>query len=355
MDNKKNKERLPIDTKRIWQMLLNHKALFLKVWIITFVLSCAWILPQPRYYTTEVSVAPESAESKSVSGLASIASGFGLNIGSGSADAIYPLLYPDLFNSTEFLVGLFDIQVTTLEDGVTTDYYTYLKQYKKKNYLMMPVNAVKRWVKSLLAEKAVEIPGKDGKRFDPFRLSEETTDVLNEVRDNVECTYSRTTDVVTITVTDNDPLVCALLADSIKEHLQNFITEYRTKKARVDYEHYKALSEDAKVAYDQACQEYSAYVDAHQNPFLQNIKTRQAVLENAMQLKYTIHSAMMTNEQNAMAELQARTPVFTTLTNATVPVKPAGPKRMIFVAVMLFLATIGTVMYLYRKELKDWF
>ena len=81
----------------------------------------------------------------------------------------------------------------------------------------------------------------------------------------------------------------------------------------------------------------------------------QAVLENAMQLKYTIHSAMMTNEQNAMAELQARTPVFTTLTNATVPVKPAGPKRMIFVAVMLFLATIGTVMYLYRKELKDWF
>ena len=123
----------------------------------------------------------------------------------------------------------------------------------------------------------------------------------------------------------------------------------------MDYEHYKALSEDAKVAYDQACQEYSAYVDAHQNPFLQNIKTRQAVLENAMQLKYTIHSAMMTNEQNAMAELQARTPVFTTLTNATVPVKPAGPKRMIFVAVMLFLATIGTVMYLYRKELKDWF
>ena len=201
----------------------------------------------------------------------------------------------------------------------------------------------------------MEIPGKDGKRFDPFRLSEETTDVLNEVRDNVECTYSRTTDVVTITVTDNDPLVCALLADSIKEHLQNFITEYRTKKARVDYEHYKALSEDAKVAYDQACQEYSAYVDAHQNPFLQNIKTRQTVLENAMQLKYTIHSAMMTNEQNAMAELQARTPVFTTLTNATVPVKPAGPKRMIFVAVMLFLATIGTVMYLYRKELKDWF
>ncbi len=355
MDNQKNKEKLPVDVRQIWQTMLNHKALFLKVWIITFVLSCAWILPQPRYYTTEVSVAPESADSKSAGSLASLASGFGLNIGGGSADAIYPQLYPDLFNSTEFLVGLLDIQVTTLEDDVHTDYYTYLKEYKKKNIIMLPFNAVKRWVMSLFAKKTDDIPGKDGKRFDPFHLTESTTDIVNEVRDNVECTYSRTTDVVTITVKDQDPLVCALLADSIKEHLQTFITEYRTKKARVDYEHYKALAADARAEYDKACQEYSAYVDVHQNPFLQNVKTRQTKLENAMQLKYTIYSAMTTNEQNALAELQARTPVFTTLTNATVPVKPAGPKRMIFVAVMLFLATMGTMMYLFRKELKEWF
>jgi hypothetical protein len=47
--------------------------------------------------------------------------------------------------------------------------------------------------------------------------------------------------------------------------------------------------------------------------------------------------------------------VFTTLTNATVPVKPAGPKRMIFVAAMLFLATCGTLAHLFRQELKEWF
>jgi hypothetical protein len=28
---------------------------------------------------------------------------------------------------------------------------------------------------------------------------------------------------------------------------------------------------------------------------------------------------------------------------------------MIFVLAMLFLATLGTIMYLFRKELKDWF
>ena len=55
MDEKK---KIDIDFKQIVQTLLSKKKLFLKVWIITFVLSCLWILPQPRYYTTKVSVAP---------------------------------------------------------------------------------------------------------------------------------------------------------------------------------------------------------------------------------------------------------------------------------------------------------
>lgn len=354
MDEKKN-EKSPIDLMKIGRALLDHKKLFWKVWIATFVLSCLWILPQPRYYTTEVSVAPESAESKDMGGLASLASNFGINVGGGSADAIYPQLYPDLFTSTRFLVDLLDIQVTTLDGEISTDYYTYMKSHQKKNILFVPFQYVIDWVKSLFAEEEAAIPSTDGKRFNPFHLSRETDEVVKKVMDNIECTYSRTTDVVTISVTDQDPLVSALLADSIKEHLQNYITEYRTKKARVDYEHYKQQANEAKASYEKARREYATYADMHQNAYMQNVKTRLTDLENEMSMKYNIYSAMTTREQTAMADLQASTPVFTTLTNATVPVKPTGPKRMIFVLAMLFLATLGTIMYLFRKELKDWF
>ena len=246
MDEKKN-EKSPIDLMKFGRALLDHKKLFWKVWIATFVLSCLWILPQPRYYTTEVSVAPESAESKDMGGLASLASNFGINVGGGSADAIYPQLYPDLFTSTRFLVDLLDIQVTTLDGEISTDYYTYMKSHQKKNILFVPFQYVIDWVKSLFAEEEAAIPSTDGKRFNPFHLSRETDEVVKKVMDNIECTYSRTTDVVTISVTDQDPLVSALLADSIKEHLQNYITEYRTKKARVDYEHYKQQANEARL------------------------------------------------------------------------------------------------------------
>lgn len=353
MEEQKKKE--AINLGLLWKKTWSRKALFIKVWIITFILSCVWILPQPRYYTVEVSIAPESSDTKEMGNLASIASNFGLNIGGGSTDAIYPQLYPDLFKSTQFLVGLLDVQVKTKDGSVNTDYYTYLKQHQKTNTLLYPLHVVKKWLKSLFENEETESQEEAEGRFDPFQLSKKTTDIVDVVQGNIQCTYSRTTDVVTIKVTDQDPLVCALLADSIKEHLQTFITDYRTKKARIDYEHYKKLTDEARLSYDHSREVYASFADANTNVALKSYELKMESLENDMQTKYNIYTAMSTRLEAAMAKVQEATPVFTDLKNATVPVKPAGPKRMIFVASMLFLATLGTMAYLFKTELREWF
>ena len=353
-ENLKNRKS-PIDFHQIIKTLWKKKRTFLKVWGITFVLSCVWIFPRPRYYTTEVSLAPESADSKEMGNLASLASSFGVNIGGASSDAIYPQLYPDLFKSTNFLVGLLDIKVETKDKSINTDYYTYLKDHQKQNILFLPLYKLIDGIRSLSKKEEVEISGKDGKRFDPFQLSKKTDEIVAQMRQNIKCTYSRTTDVVTIKVTDQDPMVCALLADSIKEHLQVFITDYRTKKARVDYEHYKKLAVDAKAAYERARNIYASFSDASTSVALKSVELKIESMENEMQAKYNIYIAMNTRLEAAMAKVQERTPVFTELKNATVPTKPAGPKRMFFVAAMLFLATIGTTIHIFRSQLKKWF
>ena len=349
------KKKYTINFNLIKNTLINKKGLFLKVWAITFILSCIWILPQPRYYTTKVSIVPESKDSKDMGSIASLASNFGVNLSNGSSDAIYPQLYPDLFKSTEFLVGLLDIQIKTKDGKINTDYYTYMKDLQKKNYLLLPFETLQNWIKSIGKKEEKIIPGKNGKRFNPFQLSKETDEVLKKITSNINCTYSRTTEVVTISITDQDPLTCALLADSIKEHLQVFITDYRTKKSKVDYAHYKKLTEEAKANYEKARQKYGSFSDSNSDVVLQSVQSKIDDLENEMQLKYNIYSSMTTRLEAAQAKVQENTPVFTTLTNATVPVKPAGPKRMIFVAVMLFLSTLGTFAYLFKKDLKEWF
>jgi len=350
-----NKQKIVVNWHEVFSKIKANKKLFIKVWVITFVLSCIWILPQPRYYTSEVSVAPEAADTKTAGDLASLASSFGVNIGNASSDAIYPQLYPDLLSSTEFLVGVLDIRVKTLKGDVDTDYYTYLTQFQKPNYLLLPFTLFKNWLKEQFGKPEKDVPGEGGKRFNPFMLSRSTTEILKKVSNSITCNYSRTTDVVTIKVTDQDPLVSALLADSIKEHLQTFITEYRTKKSKADSEYYEKLTADARAEYNNAREAYSKFADAYLNITRESYRSELDALENEMQLKFNVYSTVSTRLDAARAKVQENTPAFTTLTNATVPVKPAGPKRMIFVAVMLFLSTLGTIARLYHRELKEWF
>ena len=70
--------------------------------------------------------------------------------------------------------------------------------------------------------------------------------------------------------------------------------------------------------------------------------------ENDMQLKFNAYTAINTQLQAAKAKVQENTPAFTVLKGASVPIRPAGPKRMIFVALMLFLASIAISLYIIR-------
>ena len=191
-------------------------------------------------------------------------------------------------------------------------------------------------VGSLLAGKDT-VP-KVQKPVDPFRLTKRQTAVSKMINSRVVCSVDKKTLVITIQVTDQDPLVCATMADSVQERLQTFITDYRTSKARKDLEYNQKLYVEAKHEYDKARQLYATFTDANQDLILQSVRTRQVDLENEMQLKFNTYNAIAAQLQAAKAKVQEETPAFTTLQSATVPIQPSGPKRKQIVMIALFLA-----------------
>lgn len=54
-------------------------------------------------------------------------------------------------------------------------------------------------------------------------------------------------------MTDQDPLISATMADSVSMHLQQFITKYRTNKARIDVEHYQKLAMMLRLRMTKVC------------------------------------------------------------------------------------------------------
>ena len=348
-----DKEKKRIDFKDIWQALLKHKRLFIKVIAATFVIACFLTLSVPNYYNANVSLAPElSSGRSSSSSLSALASSFGVSIGGASSggDAISPSLYPDMMNSVEFKTSLFPIKVHEIDSDEEMTYYDYLldhQRYPWWNYIFGLKNVVIGAVKSLFVEKTDEI---GSNVVDPFKLTREQNSIIKLLSKKIECDVDPKTSVINISVTDQDPLVAAVMADSVKQRLQEAITSYRTSKVRVDLEYNKKLYAETKAKYDDARQKYAAYADANQNVILQRDRNKLIELENEMQLRYQAYSTVAAQLQAAEAKVQEATPAFTILQNATVPVEKSGPHRARNVVLLCFLASLIFCCYALHKE-----
>ncbi len=355
--SKQAKPKVNIDFGKIFKDLLKHKKLYYKVLPAAFILAAIYALSQPNYYTCKVLLSPEiSSTSRSTSSLSSLARSFGFNIGKGFAgmgsEALFPTLYPDLVNSTDFKTTLFEVPVTiegNKKDGEadrTMSYYDYLsKEQKVPWYSKLMPGAIIGGIVSLFKDK------EDKKEtLDPFRLTKKQARIIKTINKKVVCDVDKKTMVITISVTDQNPVICATMADTVKTRLQNFITEYRTNKARVDLEYNQKLYADTKARYEKARQKYAEFADANQEIILQTVLQKQTDLENEMQLQYNMYQQVASQLQQAEARVQEDTPAFTTLQSATVPVKKSGPSRGKICLIFLFLAFLGTSVWIFYKE-----
>lgn len=332
---------LRVVAKKIW----SQRRLFYKVLPIVFVVACAYIFAQPRYYTADAKLAPEMGGSATGS-IGSIASAFGFDLSNmETTDAIYPTLYPDLMEDNGFVTGLFSIRVVSQDGEINATYHDYLKKHQKRSIWSCPGT----WIKSFFKSK--KKAGNNSGKFDPYYLSESEDNIADAIRTNIMFSFNEKTGVVSIKTKAQDPLICKILADSVTVHLQDFITQYRTNKARIDYDYYKGLAAKAKSDYEKVRQSYASMSDASTHISLRSAEMKLEDMENDMQLKFNAYSTINTQLEAAKAKVQERTPAFTLLKGASVPIKPAGPKRMLFVILMLFLASLATATYILRQDI----
>jgi hypothetical protein len=343
-----------IDYGKLIKDLLKYKKLYYKVLGITFVAACIIVLSLPSYYKCTVTLSPEMSSTRSSNSLASLASSFGVSLKGAmgnNTEALFPTVYPDLMKSTEFKCGLFGIPVTiegdkkTGEPDRTMTYYDYLKDEQKKPWWSAAIGGAQKWVVSLFTDSVPE-----PNEVDPFRLTKKQAKIVKAIDKKVICDVDKKTMLITIEVTDQDPVICATMADSVKMRLQKAITDYRTSKARVDLEYNKKMYDEAKEDYDKACEEYVRFADGNQKVFLQNVRQKLSVLEDEMQLRRSIYRQLAGQIQQAEMRVQEDTPAFTTLQNATVPVQKSGPGRKKILLVFLFLAFLATSAWCLHKE-----
>lgn len=292
----------------------------------------------PKTYHAYVSLSPESGIN-GASGLSGIASMFGLGNGATGfgEDALTFNMFPEIVKTNPYALEVLQIPIQT-QDGKTMLLYDYLDIEQKPwwTYVIGLPKAAIGGVKSLFSQERPDTV----KTINPFQLTKEQDMHIKMLQDILRVETDVKTNMTKISVALQDPLAAAIVADSAVHKLQEYITDYRTRKAKQDYDFQLNLCEQYKKEYFAAQQEYAQFADANRNVILQTVTSEKERLQKNLSLAEQIYSQSMGQLQVLRGKVQEAKPVFAVVEPATVPLAPASPKKLMIIIAFAFLAFI---------------
>lgn len=333
-------DELEIDWMEILRKIIAIRKTLYKAAGVGVVLGIIIALSIPKQYTVTVTLSPEMSGDKAGGGLASLASSFlGGAATSNSPDALNATLAPDIVTSTPFILELFNTRVQTLDGELDTTLVAYLDEQKQPwwGYIKAAPGMAIGAIKSLFTEEADTTA-----TLNPFQLTEKEAAKVKGLRQSILAEVDKKTAMTTITVTLQDPKVTAIVADSVVAKLQQYIIDYRIKKAKEDCAYLEELYKERQQEYYDAQSKYAHYFDSNRNIALQSVRAEQERLQNDMNLAYQVYSQVAQQLQVARAKIQEEKPVFAVVEPATIPLEPSGSSRKVIVVGIMFLTVCCT-------------
>lgn len=340
-------EEMEIDLMEYARKLWAARKLLFKVGGIAAIVGVIIALTTPKEYTVNVTLAPELGNSRRSSSLSSIASMLGvggMSMGS-DADALNVTLYPNVVASTPFIIDLLDTPVQTLdEEESDTTLVEYLKTNKVNllgTIMSLPGRAIGA-VFSLFKDAEEEVE----KEINPFQLTRSEARSVGKLRSLITASVDKKTGVTSVSVTMQDPLVAALVTDTVLNKLKEYIINYRISKAEEDCKYFEKLYDESKENYHKAQQAYAEYLDANKNIVLRSVQIEGERLQNEMNLAFSIYNQMAGQLQLGRTKVQEAKPVFAIVEPASVPLLPSGTSRKMILIGIVFLAVAGAAAWI---------
>ena len=307
------------DFVRAVHTLWHERRLILIITAVMAVLGVFMALNSEKMYNSTVVLAPELTNSNRMSeSLGSLTSMFGIDLNRMSnhnVDAIFPEMYPMVVTSPDFVVSLWNCPVV-LEDGTRKSYFQHFTEDQFTPVWSLPA----KWINSLGQDDDEEITsiGIGDTLPDTRYFSQRLETIFYLMARNILCEVSSDNGLISITVCDNDPMVACTMADSVQKKLQAYITNYRTQKARFDYDYSTKLVDEARKEYLAAQLAAANFADANISVFKQKVIIERDILQNEFQIKYNTYNALSQQQQNAKALIGANTPVYTIIRHSSV-------------------------------------
>ena len=297
-----------------------------------------YVSSKPNVYKVEVTVMPEY-QGRTGSGLGSVSAFAGLGLdNTSSPDAIRPDLYPNVLQSVPFALHLLSQQVYSkkLNEKLT------LQEFIRKISTPGLFDKIKAFF-TIDTNDELTVSTTRKNNADAIQLTNEQDGLVKAVQGSVGSVYDKKTGILTITATEPDPLVAASIARLSLDYLTNYISSYRTDKARGRVKFLNQRVLEAKQRYQTAEYTLSDYRDRNRSLYLNTAKLDEQRLQADYLLEQSVYNDLAKQLEQAKIKVQEETPTFKILEPPAVPLHKSGPKRTMLT---LGFAVVGIVISL---------
>ncbi|GAB3503492.1 hypothetical protein GCM10027341_32700 [Spirosoma knui] len=286
------------------------------------ILVAVWMQPE---FVSEAKIMPEMSNGSGdvFKRLASVAGFAGVDFSeTESVDAVRPDLYPNVLQSTPFILYLMDQPVVT-KQGLST---TVGELLSDKQGWSLP--------KLISSEENDRSTRKAEKTGIPVELTTRQKDLADDIGKRVNARLDTRSGIILIAAKMPDAQVAAQVAQLAMDYLTRYVTSYRTEKARQDLDFYRQRLVEARGRYQTAQLNVFQYNDQHKYVVVQAATMDKQRMDAELSIAQTVYTELSRQYEQAKLKVQERTPVFKVLEPAQVPLKRVSPKRT--VTVLLF-------------------
>ncbi len=304
------------------------------------VLGAIYAFTAQKEFESKAVVLPEIASSSALTkmgGLGALAGLAGIDLSQmNSTEAIRPDLYPSITQSLPFALYLLEQNVFVSSTQKTISLKSYFESLNES------------WLSKLLDSENEEKPKLDPKQSSQaVELTQKQEALIKQIQQRVVTAFDRKTGIITINTKMPDPVVAATVARLSVEYLKEYVTNYRTDKARKQLTFLQKQVNEAKARYQSSEAALASYRDRNGFLVMNSAKITEQRLQSEFMLAQNVYNGLVQQYEQARIRVEEETPVFKMLEPAKIPLKRSEPKRIIIVLLSFIIGSIIKSMAIY--------
>jgi len=197
---------------------------------------------------------------------------------------------------------------------------------------------------------------RDTTNYGVIALSKEEIMAMEAVQELVIIEVDKKTGLITVLVEVEEPILSAQIVQKAVELLQEYVIKYKTKQARQNLDFIEERHSEKEKEYLKAREVYFSYKDKHRNIVSERMNVFYEQLKDEFEITGGVYKGLASQLEQAKIKVKEKTPAFTILEPAIVPIEKSAPKKSIIITVSVligFFIGLGVIFgYLFYGKIR---